>query len=521
MTYDRVRDRVVLFGGYHYAADGKTLEALHDTWEFDGATWTEVQATAAGPDIDKPLLAYNIARNETILVGVDDELATVTYRWDPSGKSWQSVAGETKPPCANEASLSYQTHNERLVFTGGVCGTSTGLTDEVWEFDGATWTKIGGTLSGFGMTRTGGSAYAYDTAMRRLVRYGGTSNFNTFIESSTYVYVDGRWQILLSPTRPDPRSLTTFRRDPARGTIWLFGGLSEFSYGTTIDYTSDLWRYDADGWHSVKFTSGPGSCATPVSAFDTDRQLLVLVCGGSEVWEWNGEEWKSFTPKPTPEFRRFAGLVYDQSIKKTVMFGGYDNINYRDETWTWDGAVWTKLKPSKKPNNRAQMSMWYDPLAKKTFLYSGVGRPNLDERVKRFADMWSFDGTTWTEVTKTADPGIRFGAQVTVDPRDGKVLLFGGLRATIDDKDNVNQWYGNDTWSWDGSTQKWTQVQTSAAPPARQNGALEWDEARGRFVLYGGFAGNLYFSDTWLFDGTTWTPVQEVPRDFRRRGVRQ
>ena len=256
MTYDRARDRVLLFGGYHYGADGKTLETLHDTWEFDGETWTEVQATAAGPDVDKPLLAYHIARKETILVGVDDELATATYRWDPSGKTWQSVAGETKPPCANEASLSYQTHNERLVFTGGVCGTSTGLIDEVWEFDDATWTKIGGTLNGLGMTRTGGSAYAYDTVLHRLVRYGGTSNFNTFIESSTNVYADGRWQVLVAPTRPDPRSLTTFRRDPVRGTIWLFGGLSEFSYGTTIDYTSDLWRYDADGWHSVKFTTG-------------------------------------------------------------------------------------------------------------------------------------------------------------------------------------------------------------------------------------------------------------------------
>ncbi|HYC92465.1 MAG TPA: kelch repeat-containing protein [Thermoanaerobaculia bacterium] len=520
LAYDRVRDRVVMFGGYRYAADNRTIEPLYDTWEFDGESWTEVQTSANGPKVDKPLLAYDIQRKETMLVGIDTAFKTLMFRWNPETRSWGSVTADPMPPCVHESTLVYQTHNQTLNLTGGLCtGVNTG--DEVWQWDGTAWTKLDARLGNFPASRTNGSAYAYDTVNKRLVRFGGSSNFGLLLESTTYTLRDQDWRFMATPYRPSPRSLMTFRRDPVRGLV-LFGGLTEFSTGTTIGYNSDLWRYSSDqGWSRLDDFADPGDCVTPASAFDIDRNVLVVVCGGQDVWEWNGETWKTVTPRPVPDFRRFAAVAYDQNIKKTVMFGGYDNINYRDETWTWDGAVWTRLRPNKKPGNRAQISMWYDTRAKKTILYSGVGRPNIDEHVTRYADMWSFDGTNWTEMTKTAAPGIRFGTQVTVDPRDGKVLLFGGLRATIDEDDNIDQFYANDTWLWDGAAGTWTQIQTENAPFARQNGAFEFDETSGKFVLYGGFAGQLYLSDTWLFDGTNWTPVQEKPQDFRRRAVRQ
>ncbi len=521
ITYDRDRDRVILFGGYRYTADGKTIEPLYDTWEFDGTTWTEVQATGSGPKVDKPLLAYDAARKETVLVGIDAEFKTQMYHWDAAGKSWQKNTPTTLPTCVHDGTLTYQAHTQTVVAMGGLCSTETNLIDEVWEWDGTNWTAVTTTLGGFGISRVTGATAVYDPVEQRIVRFGGSSNFATLNESSAYALKNGLWRYLASPSRPTPRSLSAFRRDPARGVSWFFGGLTEYSYGTAISYDTDLWRYSGDkGWLRLQTAGAPGACVTPASTFDSDRNVFVLVCGGQEVFEWNGEEWKSFTPKPVPDFRRFAAIVYDQNIKKTVLFGGYDNINYRDETWTWDGTTWTKLKPSKKPGHRAQMAMWYDTRAKKTIIYSGAGRPSIDEHVTRYSDMWSFDGTTWTEMTKTAAPGIRFGSQIAVDPRDGKVLLFGGLRATIDEKNNVSQFYVNDTWLWDGASGTWTELHPGTSPAVRQNGALEFDTASGRFVLNGGFAGQIYLSDTWNFDGTTWTPVQDKIVDFRRRASR-
>ena len=522
LAYDRVRDRVILFGGYKYAANNRDIEPLYDTWEFDGQSWTEVQGTANGPKVDKPLLTYDIQRKQTVLLGINATFDTLMYNWNPETKSWQSMTPDPLPPCVHEATLVYQHHNQTLLVTGGLCNDTASTGDEVWQWDGTTWTKIDAKQGGFAASRANGAAYAYDTVYSRFVRYGGNINFGTVVDSSTNTLRDTNWRFMPSPFRPSPRSLTAFRRDPARGGIVFFGGLTEFSTGNSITYNADQWRYSGDqGWSRISAFADPGECVTPSSAFDTDRQVLVVLCGGQDVWEWDGEAWKTFNPKPVPDFRRFAAIAYDQNIKKTVLFGGYDNINYRNETWTWDGTVWTRLKPNKQPGHRAQMAMWYDTRAKKTILYSGVGRPNLDEHVTRYEDMWSFDGTNWTEMSKTGAPGIRFGAQVAIDPRDGKVVLFGGIRATIDEDDNIDQFYTNDTWVWDGSASTWTQIQTANAPRPRQNGAFEFDDATGKFILYGGFAGQFYLSDTWLFDGTNWTPVEDNLRDFRRRASRQ
>jgi hypothetical protein len=38
MAYDPARSRIVVFGGY----DGRNN--LNDTWEFDGASWSRVEA---------------------------------------------------------------------------------------------------------------------------------------------------------------------------------------------------------------------------------------------------------------------------------------------------------------------------------------------------------------------------------------------------------------------------------------------------------------------------------------------
>ena len=514
MAYDRVRDRVILFGGYRFTADNKTIEPLYDTWEFDGNDWKQV-ATGT-PEADKPLMAYDVARNETILLGIDPTFKTLMYRWDVDSSSWKSVTPEKLPTCVHEGFLTYQSHNQRLATAGGVCSSATAPVEETWEWDGTNWALAATTAT----SRITSAAVAYDTDGQQIVRYGGASNFGSLQESFTYVLRDFEWIPLGITNVPSPRSLPAFRRDPVNKTIWVHGGLSEFSYGTSVAYLSDFWRYSDGTWYKVKSIGAPIGCIAPLTAFDTDRNVLIVVCNGNEVAEWNGSEWKSISVEEGPSARRFAALAYDQTIKKTVLFGGYDNVNFRDDTWTWDGKAWTQVKPKTRPPHRSTMAMWYDPLAKKTILYSGVGRRDIDERVTRYSDMWSFDGSNWTAMNVAQTPGIRFGSQYAIDPRDGKLVLFGGLRSTIDEKKNVSQFYGNDTWIWDGAASRWTEVTPANVPTPRQNGGFDFDDATGKFLLFGGFSGNLYLSDSWIWDGQNWTPVPKSPVAPRRRGSR-
>ncbi len=62
-------------------------------------------------------------------------------------------------------------------------------------------------------------------------------------------------------------------------------------------------------------------------------------------------------------------------------------------------------------------------------------------------------------------------------------------------------------------------MQTENAPGPRQNAAFDYDAVSGKFVLFGGFYGNFYLSDRWVWDGQTWTVVPDTP-SFRRRSAR-
>jgi hypothetical protein len=371
----------------------------------------------------------------------------------------------------------------------------------------------------------------YDTTRNHLIVFGGYASFGNLPNSVTRRFERSPWEP--TPTyewhaartldTPVARSMPVFRRDPERNVTWMFGGLSELSFGGVIDYLADLWEYRSGEWKFNRISTGvPITCATPLGAMDAERDVLVIICNGNIPYEWTGEEWKTFSNLNTaPQDRRFAGFVYDQTLKKFVLFGGYDAFgSYRQDTWTWNGTAWTEIKPNTKPPHRAQPVMWYDPIAKKTIMYSGAGRKSIEDRATRYSDMWAFDGTNWTQLTENAAPGIRFAPQIAVDPASGKTYMFGGLRATIDtENDNrVTQFYDDDMWVWDGSNSSWTELHPANAPSPRQNAGFEFDES-GKLTLVGGFAGNLYFSDRWVWDGQTWTPVQDVPF-FRRRSTR-
>jgi len=249
---------------------------------------------------------------------------------------------------------------------------------------------------------------------------------------------------------------------------------------------------------------------------------MVLVCATSQVYEWDGAAWSTpTTGKTVPPLHSWASMVYDPTLKKTVLFGGYDatNSSYLDQTWTWDGTTWTRVK-NHPPTSRSNTAMWYDPNLKKTVIYGGVGRLTTGDRVTRYSDMWSFDGSGWTQLKPSVTPGERYGAQTVVDPHTGHLLLFGGLRADPvppvppATKPGEKQTYVNDMWDWDGS--KWSLISPAVVPPPRENARMVYDPSRDDIVMFGGYAG-AFMSDTWTYNGTNWRIMIFDPLGGRRR----
>jgi hypothetical protein len=500
LAFDDNSDRVVLFGGQRVNDEGNGTTFFYDMWEFDGTQWTRLLEN--GPQMRTPLLVFDDARDELLLLGHDDKLATHMYVWNRQTSTWDERTPQTLPPCVNESAAAFIPSEGKVFLLGGVCvpedtTKSSPSTEEIFKWDGTNWAKVEGTQT---ISRGVNVAFLHDSFRDVSIMFGGTTAYTTIPRNATYAFSFGNWSFPTDKSSPGPRSLYAMAADTANNIIYMVGGI-----GDTGTYT-DFWKFENGLWKEIVAEDGP-TCVSPTAAFDKDRGKLVVVCSDSGVFEWDGSKWTEFTNlKPTPPGRRFSSLVYDENIRKTVLFGGYDVSNiYQNKTWTWDGSKFTEVKKKRAPA-RSLTAMWYDPILKRTVIYGGIGRRNPDSRITRYDDMWSFDGSGWTEIKPTTKPGTRYGAQVGVDRFSGRTILFGGLRLETDDKGLQKQVYANDTWEWDG--QNWSQVNTEGAPTPRENAGLEFFAPTGELVLFGGWGG-YYLADTWVYDEGKWRVLAE------------
>jgi hypothetical protein len=475
-VFDPVHNKVVLYGG------NITNTIYHDTWTFDGTTWTRVVENA--PELSSSNMVYDEKRNEILLLGFNSSSKSEMYRF--TGTSWEKLTPATLPECVRDGGLVYQKHNEKVLYVGGGCATGL-LSDLTFEWDGTNWTKVETTVNAGTVSLM---AIAYDPVRLETVLFGGTD----FSERSlTYAYRDGVWRTRGDLFFPGPRSLFVFDTFPANQTAYLYGGQNE-----RIVF-NDLWRYDGGRWTPIFATDAPTSCNYPSGGVDVSRSRFVIVCEDSTTTEFDGEKFIKFPNlKDPPVSRRFSSMVYDEQNKKMVLYGGFDGTNYLRDTWTWNGTAWTHLDRKNSPPARMLGTMFYDPIQKKVMLLGGIGRPTRDDRIVRYDDMWSFNGTSWTQLTPATKPPARYGARAKFDPATGKVLLFGGKSA--------EEKYLDDQWLWDGTT--WTKLETAAHPEARMNFGLTVDPISGKLVIYGGYNAG-YFSDLWSFSGTNWQIVPE------------
>ncbi len=510
-AYDPIRDRVVLFGGQTITSDNKTSTPFYDTWEFDGTTWTQVLND--GPHADKPIMVWDAARANILMLGIDTNITSHQYNYDPAAKAWVEKTGTRLPGCVNQGALAYQSDSGTVFFSGGFCnGVSTIEDNEEW--DGNQWNPKSVTVNA---GRVYGPAMTFDGVRQQTLMFGGVPAGGTIPRNDLWLF-SGDWLPNYDPNyTPGARELMVFHRDDASGAIWLFSGRD-----TSVLY-ADLWKYQYGKWQRIVTNNPPPTnCIAPASAFDTDRHKLVVLCADNTLAEFDLSDWKSITGlSKNPPVRGFSSMTYDANLKKSVLFGGYTS-DYINETWLWDGANWTQVTKNLPPQ-RIQAQMWFDPHLNRTVIFGGIGRPSRDERVTRFNDMWSFDGAGWTQIKPAHLPPPLYGSQIAIDPTTNNVLLFGGVRTdTVTTPASGNtpatttevQSYTSEFWQWDGTD--WTQVTFPRIPYARENGGMAFDPSTQRMVLFGGYAGQQWLSDTWtLTPDKGWQPV--ITNVIRRR----
>jgi len=210
--------------------------------------------------------------------------------------------------------------------------------------------------------------------------------------------------------------------------------------------------------------------------------------------------WIELRPAKSPPPTRLGAMAYDPATQQLILFGGEQseadgNYVYSNSTWSWNGSTWTELSPSASPSAREGAAMAYDASTKELLLFGGY---NPDDN--ELNDTWEWTGKDWTALSPAESPSPRVGAAMAYDTETSQLLLFGGF--------GESGLYDNDTWVWAGTS--WDPLSPASAPDARYDVAMAYDTHSRQLILFGGYDGGGSLGaldDTWSWSGSDWEPL--------------
>jgi hypothetical protein len=434
MAYDEARRVVVLFGGTDF------LNSYNDiTWEWDGSSWLPIPAPL-GVGYGGPM-AFDAVRRTVLRFTAGD-----TWEWD--GVIWRALPNVVRPTLPNRAAnldvrLASDSIRGRVVLYIGSMDTRF---ESTWEWDGANWQMMPGTLPGLYA-----GALAFDAARGRTILYGGWASISPS-RHHAWSWDGTAWSPADSTAHPGAHRFHAMAYDVARGRTVLFGASSNLGRG------AETWEWDGARWHWI-----PTAVSPPANynwmAYDAARRRVLLISGmlytGSsqvQTWEWDGVSWRQIATPLAPPARSGAAVASDAARQRLVLFGGTAANSLRD-TWEWDGAQWTLRTPLQSPPGGEGIAA-YDAGRGITVWY-GVG-----------PQTWEWDGNNWSSQTSALWPSWRgaMGYDSTL-----RRVVHSGYMSTME---------------WDGTSWQFA----TGGIPAQLIGysAMVFDERRKHIVHFGG-----------------------------------
>jgi len=244
----------------------------------------------------------------------------------------------------------------------------------------------------------------------------------------------------------------------------------------------------------------------------------VLMYGGSPVVTQTGynpavetwlytlstNSWTKLSPSGAPPALDGHAMCFSGGSDKVMLFGGrlVKQFTRSDQTWIFDLSEnkWTR-KSANKTRPSARASFAMAFFGSdQSVLFGGF------TGVTQLDDTWHYDRSAdkWTQLSPTEKPAARYNAAAAYLGGD-KIMIFGGRADIISDPNGNSEpvIYG-DTWIFDKSNNAWTEDDNNdPSPDARANPRLAETSLNGssRIVLFGGNTDADVFGDTWTFGG--------------------
>jgi hypothetical protein len=268
-------------------------------------SWAAEPSSAILKGREKMAMVFDPNLNATLLFGGESNggncdgsginYCNGTYLYNLSARQWQSLGAATPPMARSGAAMVFDPNlNATLLFGGknvsGRCdGSGTNYCNGTYFYNvsGNRWQSIA--LAALPPVARSDMAMVFDPVLNATLLFGGYSGGSCDGSSTcngTYLYnVSGKkWQIVAAATPPLGRLGHKMVFDKNLNATILFGG-----------------------FNSAAFCDGSG----------------INNCNGTYLFNVSGNKWQSVLATVAPPARGYMGMVFDEDLNGTIIYGGF------------------------------------------------------------------------------------------------------------------------------------------------------------------------------------------------------
>ncbi|MCH8908320.1 MAG: hypothetical protein IH840_14630, partial [Candidatus Heimdallarchaeota archaeon] len=492
MVFDPVTEKVIMFGGFA----GSTTVA--ETWIYDytANSWTQVTPLVSPSARQAHNMVYDTINQVVLMHGGSG--STDTWVYVPAANTWTNLAPVTNPGTKEGAYYSFDRGSGRFIIGGEPSTPAQDFFTWAYDYSTNTWNDLNSADEP--TIRLGyGRAMVYDPVLQKSILFGGEDKFAYEDTTWTFDDISNLWSFISTTNSPGARRRLGMSYDSYAQVIILFGGEAPSGYkADTWQYTPHEFADPSLDWEQVSPTGAPEARRLSPVVYDSVHRKTILFSGdGADADTWVYDQptntWTEVTPPSSPSQRLGHRMVFDPVTEKVIMFGGTSGGS---ETWIYDYVTntWTQVTPLSSPSARYFHSMVYDTVNQVVLMYGGYPAQ---------AETWAYDpvDNTWRNLAPATNSGSREGAYYSFDDTNARFIIFGGYSA------------GSavaDTWGYHYMSNTWTDLNSANEPSARQGygSAMVYDPDLQKSILFGGYT-TLPLDETWTFDysSNSWTQL--------------
>ncbi|MFT4262692.1 MAG: RHS repeat-associated core domain-containing protein [Nocardioides sp.] len=232
--------------------------------------------------------------------------------------------------------------SQQTVLLIGGQTSAAGYLNDVWKWDGTTWSAV--TTTGTAPSARSGAVVVYQPGRAGTILFGGLNASGSF--NDTWMLKNNAWSLIQAngaSTTPSARWGATGMLDSYNNVV-LFGGMAVNSGPQGDTYTLST---NGTTWGSSSPAHTPPARFGASGIFDPALGVGVVFGGVSysgstptylnDTWAWTGGDWLLASGIASPTGRAFATTSTD-ARGQVSMFGG-QNSSILSETWIYDASA--------------------------------------------------------------------------------------------------------------------------------------------------------------------------------------